>query len=139
MQTTLVTGRSHRPLVKTLVYSLLVSQEPSRFIAILRPNSVCSKCWLPSCTGTVSQSKATIYLNLGWHYPRDHVIDVDQQQSTRRFAVLLQVQFMSPSEKMKQSLLPCLQTAALQDCNLAIKLKPFCSTQIMSLIDSGQS
>ncbi len=139
IQTTLVTGHCHRPLVKTLVYSPLVSQEPSRFIAILRLNSICIKCQLLRCKGLVSQSKAMIYLNFGWHYPRDHSIDVEQQQSSCRFAILLQVQFIAPSEKTKQSLLPCLQIASLQNCNLAIKLNPVYSTQNLSVVDSGQS
>lgn len=76
IQTTLVTGHCHRPLVKLHVYSPLVSQEPSILIAILSLNSTDTKCQLLRCKGSVSQ-KALIYLNFGWHYSRDHSVDVE--------------------------------------------------------------
>ena len=79
IQSTLVTGHCHRPLVKTLVNSPLVSQESSRFMTILRRNSICIKCQLLRCKGSVSQSKAMIHLNFSWHYPRNHSIDVEQR------------------------------------------------------------
>ena len=75
IQTTLVTGHCHRPLIKSHVYSPLVSQEPSILITIL--NSICTKCQLLRCKGSVSQ-QAMIYLNFGWHHSRDHSVDVEQ-------------------------------------------------------------
>ena len=69
-----------------------------------------------------------------------HIVDVDQQQATCRFAILPQILcIISPFEQSKQSLVPCLQIASLQNCNLAIQPDPVYSMQIsvQSLLGSA--